>query len=94
MPHIFRKGDDGLLTELPRDYDYTGQMYSNTVMVQAIVLWNAAEISEHAEQMARAAAQVAAGETDRAAELERRAEILARLGLTEEDIKLLLHNAA
>lgn len=93
MPHIFKKGDDGLLTELPRDYDYTGQMYSNTVMVQGIVLWNAAEIAEHEEQVAKQAEQQRAVEVEREALLDRRAEIIGRLGLTQEEAAVLFTNA-
>lgn len=90
MPHIFRKGDDGLLTELPRGYDYTGQMYSTTVMVQAIVLWNAAEIAEREAQEAREAVAQKATEAERQSALDRRSEILGRLGLTEEEVSVLL----
>ena len=90
MPHIFRKGDDGLLTELPRDYGYAGQMYSTTVMVQAIVLWNAAEIAERKVEEARNAEVQKAIEAAREEALDRRAEIIGRLGLTQEEVAVLL----
>lgn len=92
MRRIFQKADDGLLTELPQDFDYTGRVHSLAI-IEAAVLWSDAEIAQLKAHEAHEVEEQKAADAEREAQVQRRAAILGRLGLTDDEAAVLLTNA-
>jgi len=92
---LFEKTAAGLLVEVdPAQAD--ARRAAGTVShmnVSIDVLWTAAEIAEREAQEARHAQTQQAANAEREAHVQRRAAILGRLGLTDEEAEVLLRNA-
>ena len=96
MPRIFQADDSGMLTELPSDTDYLSLLHRRELMVEAVVLYSPKEIAEHEEMAARAKAEGAKAEAERAAIRERRREARMKVsdatGLSMDELREALGN--
>lgn len=97
MPRIFQRQDNGLMTELPHDFDYTDRLHSRELMIEAIVLASDAEVREFEIKKARqerdeARAALARSEAESKLVRDREAGLakLKSLGLNDDEIKAII----